>query len=115
MACDAIKNDPDIVFMEDVISVMPISRAQFYKKKVDKIDTVGDALTKNKSDKKKGIRKRWDSSNAASKNQETLYRLIANQEERDAMNPKEKIDITGKLIIPPTKIEYIVRKADATN
>jgi len=83
-ALQVIKNDPHVVFIDDLANLMGISRATFYNQKLDKLDVIRDALTDNKADLRKLLRIKWAISDNATA-QEKLYRLIATNDEYERL------------------------------
>lgn len=74
-----------LIWIQEIAAFLPISRATFYKKNLDKVDTIKEALERNKVELKVALRKKWyDSENAAT--QIALYKLIGTDEESDRIN-----------------------------
>jgi hypothetical protein len=72
-----------LFFIEDVITLLPISKQTFYEFfKVDsnELDTIKEALDKNKIDVKNGLRNKWYNGNNPL-TQMALYKLIGTEEE----------------------------------
>jgi hypothetical protein len=82
-----------LVFIHEVCNFMNIERQTFYNHELDKLDSIKDALEKNKSTLKAGLRKKWyDSDNATV--QIALYKLIGTEAESDRINSQHnKIDV----------------------
>ena len=79
-ALEIIRKNSDIVFIQDLVSEMPIARSTFYKMELDKSDTIMDALEGNRTNLKRTLRNKWlNSKNAQC--QLALYRLLANENE----------------------------------
>lgn len=82
-----------LVFIHEVATFMNIERQTFYNHGLDKLDTIKEALEKNKSTLKAGLRKKWYESDNATV-QIALYKLIGSDEESDRINSqKVKQDI----------------------
>ena len=82
-----------LVFISDVCSFMNLSKQTFYDHKLDQLDSIKEALEKNKSTLKAGLRKKWYESDNATV-QIALYKLIGSDEESDRINSqKVKQDI----------------------
>jgi len=72
-----------LFFIEDVITLLPISKQTFYEFfKVDsnELDTIKEALDKNKIDVKNGLRNKWYNGNNPL-TQMALFKLIGTEEE----------------------------------
>lgn len=97
LALKAIENDQTIVFECDIVQCLPCSRATYYNHGLDKLDTIKEALDRNKSAIKQSLRKKWyDSDNATV--QIALYKLIGSDEETEKLNgSKQKIEHSGEL------------------
>ena len=79
-ALEIIRRAPDIVFIQDLVSEMPVARSTFYKMELDKSDTIKDALELNRTNLKRRLRNKWlNSVNAQC--QLALYRLLSNENE----------------------------------
>jgi hypothetical protein len=90
-ALEAIKNDPDIAFIEDVVACLPCGKVTFYEHKLNELNTIKSALEKNKIEGKKYLRNKWkDSDNATV--QVALYKILGNDGDRDKLNPNSKVD-----------------------
>lgn len=106
-----IIEERNLFFIEDLVAFLPCDRATFYRKfprGCDECDTIKNALENNKVRTKSAIRHRlFNMDNPTA--QITLYRMIATQEERDAISTT-KTDITSggdKLYREPLTIEII--------
>jgi len=77
--------DNKLFFIEDIIPFMPYSRALFYSRNMDKLDSIKEALIKNKTEVKISLRSKWYKSTNATL-QLALMKLIANEEERKALS-----------------------------
>jgi hypothetical protein len=92
-ALTAIKKN-DLVFIEEVISYLPCSKQTFYDHDLDKLDSIKDALEKNKVSIKAGLRKHWKKTDASPALQIALYKLIGTEAESDRINSqKSTLDI----------------------
>ena len=90
-ALEAIENDKDIAFIEDVVACLPCGKGAFYDHKLNESNSIKSALEKNKIDGKKYLRNKWkDSENAAV--QVALYKLLGSDNDRDKLNPNSKVD-----------------------
>ena len=74
-----------LIFINEVANYLPCSRATFYNQNLDKLDSIKDAIEKNKVDQKAGLRVKWyDSDNSSL--QISLYKLISSDEERKRLS-----------------------------
>ena len=83
-----------LFFIEDIVSFLPCSKPTFYEHKLDELNTIKDALLKNRVEVKVGLRSKWYKSDNPTV-QLALYRLTCEEDERRklAMNYQE---LTGK-------------------
>jgi hypothetical protein len=99
----------NLMFIDEVVSMLPISRATFYvwfPAKSDESDTLKELLDKNRIKTKVTIRAKWAESNNATL-QIALYKLISTKKELARLNGSNvKADITskGKQIHTPSSI-----------
>ena len=86
--------EKSLIFIDDIVVYLPCNRATFYNHKLDKLDTIKDALEFNKTETKIKLRTKWEDSDNATL-QLALMRLICSDTERRklAINYTE---ITGK-------------------
>lgn len=92
-ALDAIEKNK-LIFIEDVICYLPCSKGTFYNTKLNELDSIKDALEKNKTTIKVSLRSKWYKSGNATL-QMALMRLTCSDNERRklAINYTE---VTGK-------------------
>jgi ACT domain-containing protein len=74
-----------LFFIEDVVAYVSCSRATFYNHNLDKLDTIKDALSKNKIDIKVSMRNKWYKSESATL-QIALMKMIATDDEAHRLN-----------------------------
>ena len=74
-----------LFFIEDVVAYVGCSRATFYNHNLDKLDTIKDALSKNKIDIKVSMRNKWYKSESATL-QIALMKMIATDDEAHRLN-----------------------------
>lgn len=96
----------NLVFIDDVCAYLPCSRATFYNKGLDKLDSIKDALTKMRTAKKIKLRKNWESSKSAVL-QMGLYKLLATDEELKKLSMQQVDHTTGGDKLPTTIIQFI--------
>lgn len=77
--------DKKLFFITDVVALMACDRQTFYNHKLDKLDSIKEALAKNKVEVKNSLRKKWhDSDNPTT--QVALYKLISEDDERKKLS-----------------------------
>ena len=74
-----------LFFIEDIIPYLPCSRSLFYERNLDKMDSIKEALIKNKVELKVSMRAKWYKSNAPAL-QLALMKLISSDDERKALS-----------------------------
>jgi DNA-binding transcriptional regulator YbjK len=80
LALEAIEKH-QLVFIDEVCTFLPCSRATFYNHEIDKLDELKEALNNVRTNMKSQMRNKWrDSDNATL--QIGLMKLIATDEER---------------------------------
>jgi hypothetical protein len=92
-AINAIKTNQDIVFIQDVISVLPCASSTFYLWELDKSENIKDALQLNRVRAKREMRSSWKNNQENATLQLALYKLLSDTEERDALT-MQKTDVT---------------------
>ena len=93
-AKEIIKSDVDIVFIEDLIIELGISKPTFYDYypiNSNEINEIKDLILKNKTTTKKFLRNKWKDSDNATLNI-CLYKLLSSEEERELLSDKPKDD-----------------------
>ena len=93
-----------LFFIEDIVAYLPCSRATFYNHKLDKLDTIKEALEKNRIEIKCSLRKKWYNSDSAVL-QIALYKLIATDEESIGIN-SQKTEVEHSFTGKPFKIGF---------
>ncbi len=84
----------DLVFIEEIMSFVPFSKATFYNHNLDKLDDITKALGDKKIQIKSRLRKTWAESRSPIL-QIALYKLLASNEEYQKLI-QQKIDHTSK-------------------
>ena len=74
-----------LFFIEDIIPYLPCSRSWFFEKNLDKLDSIKEALIRNKVELKVSMRAKWYKSNAPAL-QLALMKLISSDHERKALS-----------------------------
>ena len=101
IALAIIKNDADIVFVEDLLAEIRMSKATFYSHfpiESNELNTIKELLGRNQIQLKKQLRKNWKDSQSSATVQIALYKLIANPDELERLNPpKQKEEETKKV------------------
>lgn len=83
--CIEIIKTNEILFISDLISYLPISKATFYNYKLDKLDALKEAINDQRIFVKQGIRKALVKTNTPA-GLAMVYKMIATPEERAAIN-----------------------------
>ena len=102
----AIIDARGLVFIDDVCAYISCSRATFYNHNLDKLDSIKDALTRNKVSKKVALRKNWEESTNATL-QMGLYKLLATPEELAALSMQHVDHTTKGEKLPTTIIKFV--------
>jgi len=93
-AINIMTNDEAIIFMEEVIVELGITKETFYNhfpNNSDKLDELKDCLQKNKIKIKRKLRKKWEDSNSAAL-MICAYKLSSNENERRLLADRTEID-----------------------
>jgi hypothetical protein len=97
--CLKLIQEHNLFFITDLCAYLPFSHATFYNKGLDKIDTLKEALDKNKIDTKVRLLKKWEDSTNATL-QMALMKLICSDEERKKLSMEYKEENhTGEIVI----------------
>ena len=81
---------------------MNIARATFYNNELDKLDSIREAIDKNKSRNKRRVRNKWQESDNPTL-QIAWYRLVADEEETARLNSARlELEHSGKLTVMPS-------------
>lgn len=83
-ALDAIEKYM-LTSVDDICAFLPCDRATFYTHKLDKSDKIKELVYVNKIKIKQGIKAKWYKRDNVQA-EKYLYLLLANQDERDALN-----------------------------
>ena len=81
---EAIENHK-LIFIDDISTYLPCSRATFYNHQLDKVDDIKDSLVKNRVELKVAMRNKWFKSDSPPL-QIALMKLISSDDERRAMS-----------------------------
>lgn len=84
LALEAIKKN-QLVFVDEVVTFLPCSRATFYNHELDKLDELKDAINNVRTSMKSQMRNKWRESENATL-QIGLMKLIASDEERKRLS-----------------------------
>jgi hypothetical protein len=98
-----IAKDKSVVFVEDVVCELGISAPTFYLHfKVDSNDfnTIKDLLQNNKTKTKRKLRTQWQDVESSATVQIALYKLIANPDELERLNPPRQKEEETKQVKP---------------
>jgi hypothetical protein len=97
-----------LFFIEDVVVYVSCSRATFYNHGLDKLDTIKEALAKNKIDIKVSMRNKWFLSESATL-QVALMKMIATDDEAHRLNGSRQ-EIRHQGAIPVGKMSEEAKK-----
>lgn len=88
LALKAIKEEK-LTWHDEVVAFLPCSRATYYNKGLDKLDTIKAAIDNNKIEMKAKMKHKWFNSDNATL-QIALMKMIANEEEYDKLNTSKQ-------------------------
>jgi len=88
LALKAIKKEK-LTWHDEVVAFLPCSRATYYNKNLDKLDTIKDAINHNKVEMKAQMKHKWFNSENATL-QIALMKMISNDEEYDKLNTSKQ-------------------------
>lgn len=94
MALTAIA-DYELLSIVDLAATLPVSRATFYSRGINKLDSIKKAFEKNRLSIKAKLRKQWVDSDASATVQIALYKLAANEDELQRLT-SSRHELTGK-------------------
>ena len=94
-----------LVFIDDICAYLPCSRATFYDKGLDKLDSIKTALHKVRTSKKVALRAKWEEGDNATL-QMGLYKLLATPEELAALSMQHIDHSTKGESINPQRIFF---------
>lgn len=97
-----------LFFIEDVVVYVSCSRATFYNHGLDKLDTIKEALAKNKIDIKVSMRNKWFLSESATL-QVALMKMIATDDEAHRLNGSRQ-EIKHQGAVPISKMSDETKK-----
>lgn len=92
-ALEILEKKTDIYFFQDLADELGYSRQWLYELGIDKLDTIKNALLKNKQTVKRGLRNKWYKSKNPTV-QVVLYKLLADEEELKKLN-NNRVELTG--------------------
>ena len=87
----ALEKNPDIYQFCDLPLIIPKCRATLYNYQLDKLDSIKEKLADNKMKFKRALRLQMKKTNNPTC-LIALYKLLANDEEKDALNNKPKLE-----------------------
>jgi hypothetical protein len=95
LSLEAIE-EHNLVFIDDVVSYLPCSESTFYNHKLEQLDSIKSAITKNKVATKADLRRKMLGSEAPAA-WIALYKLIGTEEEAHRLNgSKQQTDLNIK-------------------
>ncbi len=92
-----IEQNPDVVFLDDVIAASPVGKSYFYElfpAESQEAVSLKEKLTQNKINKKLALRQKWAESDNATLNL-CLYKLLSNEHERRLLADKVETENTN--------------------
>jgi len=92
--CMEVIEEHNVIFIEELVSYVPISKSAFYNWNLHELDDIKDAITSSKVNKKAQLREMWMMSENATL-QVANYKLMATDEEHDRLT-MNRSDITTK-------------------
>ena len=87
--CLSLISDYKLLFINDLIALLPFSKSTFYVYGLDKSDAIKDAIESNRTMIKQKLRAKWYESTTPTL-QIALYKILATPEERKAMSSSSK-------------------------
>lgn len=87
--CLDLISDYKLLFVNDLIALLPFSKSTFYVYGLDKSDAIKDAIESNRTMIKQKLRAKWYESTTPTL-QIALYKILATPEERKAMSSSSK-------------------------
>lgn len=87
--CLHLISEYKILFITDLIALLPFSKTTFYVYGLDKSDAVKEAIENNRTVIKQKLRAKWYESSTPTL-QIALYKILATPEERKAMSSTSK-------------------------
>jgi len=87
--CLSLISEYKLLFVSDLIALLPFSKSTFYVYGLDKSEAVKEAIEANRSVIKQKLRAKWYESSTPTL-QIALYRILATPEERKAMSSSSK-------------------------
>ncbi len=87
--CLQLISDYKILFITDLIALLPFSKTTFYVYGLDKSEAVKESIESNRTMIKQKLRAKWYESTTPTL-QIALYKILATSEERKAMSSSSK-------------------------
>ncbi len=98
----------ELLFIEDVIAFLPVGKTTFYQYKMNETNSIKEAIHKVKIEAKAFLRKRWKTEDAPA-TQIALYKILANDEERDALNNNKESKEDDRSLVLPKGVELVIK------
>lgn len=92
--CMEVIENKNVIFIEELICYLPISKGTFYSWSLNEMDSIKDAITASKVNKKAQMRESWMMSENATL-QLANYKLMSTDAEHDLLT-MNRSDITTK-------------------
>ena len=98
-----------LVFIEDVVAFMPITRGTFYNHGLHNLDSIREAIDNNKIRTKHNMRQDWLQADSAPL-QLGLYKLLGTRDERLALSNSVENNIVQNITVSDMSTEDIEKK-----
>ena len=106
--CLSLISDYKLLFINDLIALLPFSKSTFYVYGLDKSDAIKDAIESNRTMIKQKLRAKWYESTTPTL-QIALYKILATPEERKAMSSSSKEAKTDGMLTLEVQKAYLSR------
>jgi len=94
LAISAIE-EHNLPFINSVVCFLPCSEKTFFNWKLHELQSIKDALMVNKIKTKMKLRKNWESDMASATVQIALYKLLADDDELNALNGETTVVVNN--------------------
>ena len=115
--CLSLISDYKLLFVNDLIALLPFSKSTFYVYGLDKSDAIKDAIESNRTMIKQKLRAKWYESTTPTL-QIALYKILATPEERKAMSSSSKEAKTDGMLpleVQKAYLSSLEKMADGDN
>ncbi len=102
------------MFISHLVAYLPCSRATFYNNELDKLDSIKEAINKNKVSRKCKMINLWTEPDSAPALQIAGFKLIGDDDEVHRLNgSRQEHKVTGDLNVATKLSEEAKKKIDA--